>query len=164
MKAFIVSDIRSFMSGLLSGNLFSGWELRAVDLGLAVRFHLDGKRNLSYLPENEREGLSEYILWEEIQPKVRMLIQGGRTPSFMSLTMAIPPERLKDVSSDTVESYQLNVRFEPVQESGKAGTRLLLVTGVANRTFSLDKNPERVWDSKVPEYFTKKGLPLQEAE
>ena len=164
MKAFIISDIKVFMAGLLSGTLLSDWEFRSLDMGLTVRIHLDGKRNLSYLPETEREGQSEYIHWDEIQSKVRMLIQGGNTPSFMNLTMAIPPQRMKDVISDTVESYQLNIRFETTDENGKSSPHLTLITGVSNRTFSMDKNPERIWDSKVPEYFTKKGLPIREAE
>ncbi|MBO4886847.1 MAG: hypothetical protein J5589_00860 [Firmicutes bacterium] len=164
MKAFLIGDIKAFMSGLLSGTLFKDWEFRSLDMGLIVRIHLDGKRNLSYLPESERQDQTEYIHWDEIQSKVKLLIQGGSTPTFIHMTMAIPPQRMKDVVSDSVESYQLNIRFETVDESGKAAPRLTLITGVANRTFSMDKNPERVWDSKVPEYFTKKGLPIREAD
>ena len=114
MKAFLISDIKVFMSGLLSGSLFKDWEFRSLDMGLLVRIHLDGKRNLTYLPEEQRDGQSEYIKWDEIQSKVRMLIQGGNTPSFMNLTMAIPPQRMKDIISDVVESYQLNPQ-EPVK-------------------------------------------------
>ena len=164
MKAFLISDIKVFMSGLLSGSLFKDWEFRSLDMGLLVRIHLDGKRNLTYLPEEQRDGQSEYIKWDEIQSKVRMLIQGGNTPSFMNLTMAIPPQRMKDIISDVVESYQLNIRYETLDENGKPFPRLTLITGVANRSFSMDKNPERIWDSKVPEYFTKKGLPIREAD
>ena len=164
MKAFIVTDIRTFMAGLLNGTLFKSWEFRSLEAGLISHVSIDGKINRPYLTEEERNARQgNYLLWDEIQPKVKMLIQGGHTPSSLSLTMAIPPERITDAPADSVESYQLNIRFETTDESGNARTRLMLVTGVSTKTFSMDKTPDRVWDQKVPEYFRIKGLLLVEA-
>ena len=153
------------MQGLLTGTLFSGWELRSFEAGLISHISIDGKINPGYLTEEEKKTRAEdkYLLWEEIQPKIRMLIQGGHTPSAMSITLAIQPSRLKEVPSDAIESYQLNLRFETIDETGASRQRLMLITGVSTKTFTIDKNPERAWDSKVPEYFRIKGFPLTEA-
>lgn len=163
MKAFSVPEIKPFMAGLLQGQLFYGWQLRSAELGLMSRFQIEGNLNSDYWTEEEKQKHpSPYLLWEEIQPKIRSLIQGGHTPSYMNITLAIAPTRVPDIAQDFVEAFLLNIRFDtashpeltgnPAAKSQSSGT-LMLVTGLAAKTFTLDKTPERLWDEKIPAYF-----------
>lgn len=167
MKAFSVPEVKPFMAGLLQGQLFHGWELRSAELGLLSRIEIQGSVNPDYLTEEEKKNrTSPYLLWDEIQPKVRALIQGGHTPSYMNITLAMPPSRVPDIAQDFVESFLINIRFDtgshpeisgqpaaqPALHSKSSGS-LLLVTGMSARSFSMDKTPERLWDEKIPAYF-----------
>lgn len=165
MKAFSVPEVKPFMAGLLQGQLFHGWELRSAELGLMSRIEIQGNINSDYFTEEEKQRrTSPYLLWDEIQPKIRALIQGGHTPSYMNITLAVSPSRVPDIAQDFVESFLINIRFDtgshpelqaaPAAVSGaKNSGTLILVTGLSTKSFSMDKTPERLWDEKIPAYF-----------
>lgn len=143
------------MAGLLSGRLFHGWELRSAELGLMSRIEIQGSLNSDYWTEDEKKGrTSPYLLWDEIQPKVRSLIQGGHTPSYMNITLAVLPTRVPDIAQDFIESFLINIRFEK--------GALTLITGIATKSFTMDKTPERLWDEKVPVYFKAHQIALMQ--
>lgn len=152
MKAFTVTDVKSFMNGLLQGDLFSSWELRQAELGLACRITLQGAANRDYFPERE----AEYLQWPEIQPKIKGLIQGGHTPSFMHLTLAYPREQFPEGNQDWIDAFLLNLSYEKKV--------LTLITGVAANTFSMNRDPERLWDAFIPKYFSERSIMLSEDE
>ncbi len=164
MKSFTTTDIRPFMVGLLSDKLFSGWHLREAELSLMTHITIDGQINQDYLSEEEKQRLQDsFIAWDEIQPRIKALIQGGHTPTAMSIVLALNPERVKDMPAENVGSLQLNIRYETVpSESGSKTQKLTLVTATSMKTFSLDKTPERVWDEAIPRYFKAHGIALSE--
>lgn len=156
MKAFSVPEVKPFMAGLLQGQLFHGWQLRGAALGLISRIEIEGNVNSDYLTDEEKKTrTSPYLLWEEIQPKIRGLIQGGHTPSSLNIILAVSPERVPDIAAPFVDSFLLNIRFE----AGK----LTLVTGLSTNTFSMDKTPEHLWDEKIPVYMKAHQILLTEA-
>ncbi|MCI8633761.1 MAG: hypothetical protein HFE64_09830 [Lachnospiraceae bacterium] len=169
MKAFSVPEIKPFMAGLLQGPLFYGWQLRSAELGLISRIQIDGNLNADYWTEEEKQKHpSPYLLWDEIQPKIRALIQGGHTPSYMNITLAISPARVPDIARDFIEAFLLNIRFDTAthpeltaapNKAQSSGT-LMLVTGLAAKSFTMDKTPERLWDEKIPTYFKAHGVML----
>lgn len=155
MKAFSVPEVKPFMAGLLQGQLFHGWQLRNAELGLMSRIEIGGSLNSDYWTDEEKKARTcPYLLWDEIQPKVRGLIQGGHTPSYLTITLAVSPERVPDIAASFVESFLLNIRFE----AGK----LTLVTGLSTNTFSMDKTPEHLWDEKIPVYMKAHQILLTE--
>lgn len=176
MKAFIVSDVRAFMRTLLSDSLFHTWQLREAELNTLSFISIDGKVNMDYLTEEEKASRKiPYLTWEEAQPRIRSLIQGGNTPTYMSITLALDPSQYRGMPEGVLESLLLNIRYETVtpseaeMEAAKASSntistrRLTLITGVSMKTFSLDKTPERMWDENIPKYFSAHGIPLTEA-
>lgn len=164
MKSFTVPDVKSFMAGLLTGDLFTGWELRTLELSVLSYIEIDGAVNEHYLTDEEKEKRSSsFILWDEIQQKVRALIAGGRTPSSMNLSLACPFIRETLSLSETV-TPQLNIRFTSRLQDGKAVTQLTLYTAMGYKTFSLDKTPERLWEEYVPTYFRGKNILLMEEQ
>ena len=150
MKAFSVPEVKPFMAGLLQGSLFADWELRQAELGLACRITLQGAANMEYLTEHD----TAFLHWPEIQPKIRGLIQGGRTPSFMRLTLAYPADALPDANREWIDAFLLNLTFEK--------GRLTLVSGIAANAFSMDKEPDRLWDAFLPAYFAAHSVLLTE--
>jgi len=164
MKAFSTTDIRPFMVGLLNEKLFSGWQLREAELSLMTHIEIDGRINQDYLTDEEKQQqTASFILWDDMQPRIKALIQGGHTPTLMNIVLAMDPARVKDMPADNVGSLQLNIRYETVpSESGSKTQRLTLVTATSMKTFSLDKTPERIWDDAVPKYFQVHGIALQE--
>ena len=162
MKAFIVSDVKSFMNGLLAGDLFTSWELRSLELSVLTYIEIDGAVNENYLTDEEKESRpSPFILWEEIQGKVRQLISGGRTPSSFSMTLAFPQAR-EILSLPEGWMPQLNLRYMSRMEDGKTTQSLTLFSAMSCATFSLDKTPERLWEDFIPTYFRGKNILLME--
>ncbi|MBO6158635.1 MAG: hypothetical protein J6P72_05140 [Firmicutes bacterium] len=163
MKAFIVSDIKTFMNSMLNGKLFHRWQLRTMELGLISHISIDGKLNRNFLSEEESASrTSDYIEWDEIQPKIKGLIQGKNSPSVLTMTLSLPPELVPGIQSDAIESYQLNIRYEVPAGSEDKKKRLVLITGISTKTFTMDKEPERAWDSLIPSYFEKRQLSIEE--
>ena len=160
MQAFSIPEIKSFMAELLRGRLFHGWELRVAELGLMSRIEIQGSLNGDYWSEEERrQRTSPYLLWDEIQPKICVLIQGGQTPSYMNITLALPASRLPDVAGETIESFLVNIRYEShAAETSKPV--LTIITGLSVKSFSLDKTPERLCDEKVSAYFKSRQIAL----
>ncbi len=173
MKAYIVSDVRAFMRVLLSDPLLHSWQLREAELNTLSFISIDGKVNMEYLTEEEKaKRTSPYLTWEEAQPRIRSLIQGGSTPTYMSITLAMEPSKFRGMPEGALESLLLNIRYETVtpsenkEEAPKPGAnrRLTLITGVSMKTFSMDKGPERMWDEAIPKYFAAhSGIELIEA-
>lgn len=175
MKAYLVSDVRTFMRSLLSEDLFNDWQLRSAEIAVLSYITIDGKVNGDYLSDEEKEKRTvPYLLWQEIQPKIRNWIQGGKTPTMMNITLAMDPSKFRGMPEGAVESLLLNIRYEMLsgaelqtqtaekKENG-AARRLTLITGVSMKTFSMDKTPERLWDEAIPAFFKKHGMPLEEA-
>lgn len=151
MRSFSVTEIKPFMAGLLQGDLFTDWELRQAELGLACRITLQGNTNKDYFPDHTEE----FLRWPDIQPRIRGLIQGGRTPSFMRLTLAYSGDQLSsDARRDWIDGFLLNLQYEK--------GILTLISCLAANTFSMDKDPERLWDAFIPGYFAKHSIFLQE--
>ncbi len=164
MKAFTVTDVKPFMAGLLTGDLFSSWQLRSLELSVLSHIEIDGAINENYLSEEEKQNRqSPFLLWDEIQQKVRALIAGGRTPSSLKISLAFPDaSRILELPEGWTP--QLNIRFSARYEEGKALQSLTLYTAMSSTTFSLDKTPERLWEEFVPTYFRGKNILLMEEQ
>ena len=171
MKAYSVTDVRPFMKALFSDTLFNSWQFRSAELSVLSHITIDGTVNSDYLTEEERLSRScPYLTWEEIQPRIRALIQGSHTPTQMNIVLAMDPTRFKGMPEGVLESLLLNIRYETSpdtsaegagQDKGKTQT-LTLVTGVSTKTFTMDKGPERLWDESIPTVFKAHGIPVIE--
>ena len=53
------------MAGLLSGDLFRGWELRNAELGLLSRIEIQGSINSDYWTDEEKKKLIRRELMEK---------------------------------------------------------------------------------------------------
>ncbi len=150
MKSFTVSNIKPFMAGLLSGDLFSEWQFRGAELSVECKISFSPLAEHTYLPEHE----SDYLLWPEIQEKLFALIRGRQTPALLHLALAYPKELVPDAARDFIDAFTLNIQYEK-------GV-LLLITAESDKAFSLDKEPGRIWDAYLPLLLSRKGVELSE--
>ncbi len=152
MRSFEVTDIRNFMNGLLAGSLFDEWQFRGAELSVECKISFAPLCEKNYLEEHE----GDYLLWPEIREKFHALIRGRKTPAYFRLVLALAPDFVGSADVSNVDAFILNVQYEK-------GT-LLLVTAVSDKSFSLDKEPSRLWDQLLPELLAKKGLELRELD
>ncbi len=150
MKSFVVTDIKGFMAGLLTGDLFSEWQFRGAELAVECKISLSALAEHRYLTDHEED----YLMWPEIQEKLYGLIRGKRTPGYLRLALALKPSQVPEAARESIDAFTLNLQYE--------NQTLLLVTAVSDKTFSLDKEPGRIWDAYLPDYLRKKGVELKE--
>lgn len=150
MRAFRVEEIKPFMSGLLSGHLFDEWQFRGAELGLECKITLQQGVERAFIGETDRD----FLIWPEIQPKIYMLIKGDKTPAYIRIALSLAPDLVPDGNRDWIEAYTVNIQYEK-------GV-LSVTTGISDKTFSADKEPMRIWDLYIPEYFRKYNITLTE--
>lgn len=154
MIALHVGDVKSFMSLLFSGNAFDSFFLVEADISVAVSYHIDGKINQSFFSDEELEELKleEYRDWKNAKPIIVDMIKGKHLPTSMKLVLKALPKKNPETEQKEgrIESYLLNIRFE--------NNDLLLITGVARSTFTLDRSGEKEWDDNVSGFLKKNGI------
>lgn len=150
MKAFEVTNIKEFMGGLLTGSLFDDWQFRGAELSLEVEIELGALVNHAYMTDEE----GDYLPWPALKDKVCGLIKGRKQPSRIHLSLALSPEKVPEGGFPSIEAYGLNLQYE-------SGT-LTVITAVSEKSFSLDKEPGRIWDAYLPDYLAERGIELTE--
>lgn len=138
-----------FMNCLLKQELFDPFEVREVTLHTSYKLHLDGRRNLEFYDNEALEGLSEYLSWSELRPKVFELIKGTKSPSYLKIILSTPPAKTKEIS-EAASTFFLNITY-------KEGA-IACITGTAYTSFSLDKTPEKTWDDKMTKFLISNKL------
>ena len=137
------------MSCLLKKDLFDHFEVREVTLHTFYKLHIDGKRNMDFYTEDEKEGLSEYISWAQMRDYIFELIKGKKSPTYLKVVLSTKEQETQDISSD-VSTFFLNIVYN-------AGA-IQCTTGTAYTTFSLDKTPEKAWDDKMVRFLSSQEL------
>jgi phosphate-selective porin len=76
----------------------------------------------------------------------------------MSIVLQLPPDRMKKILQDegypqlaeSVGAMALNIRYD--------GSEVTLVTGISLKSFSLDKNADRIWDSMMERFLASREI------
>ena len=71
----------------------------------------------------------------------------------MQFTLAYPKEKITDVSTETIESFLINIHYE--------NQVLKVITATSARTFSLERDAEQFWDGFVAGFLEKQGLEVE---
>lgn len=160
MISFEIEDVKNFMSKLLIKDVFDGFYLSDLEINTYNKFHISGRLNQNWYTPEEKDALMgrEYSLWSEIRPMIFQLVKGNKTPLSFKMVFLANEERLEEIllqtggryQSEEVEGLFLNIRYEK-------GT-LHLVTGASLRTFTLDKQLEREWDSYAEKFLKKQEI------
>lgn len=134
------------MNKLLKADLFDNFLVREVVMHTAFKSILDGHRNIDFYNSDEQEGLSEYLTWGELRPYVYHFFTGTKSPSYFKIILCTNTKKTIAIS-DQVDTFFINITFKNAE--------IQVSTGVAYKTFTLDKFPEKIWDEKIKQFLFK---------
>lgn len=146
MESYTITHRKEFMNKLLKSDLFDSFLVREVVMHTAFKSILDGHRNIDFYNTDERDDLSDYLNWGEIRPYVYQIITGTKSPSYFKIILSTNAQKTIAIS-DQVDTFFINITFK--EASIQVGT------GVAYKTFTLDKSPEKIWDEKIKHFLFK---------
>ena len=163
-----IKNVKDFMNHLFIKSSFEWLDLVEAVIVKEYTLTIEGKRNDSgertseAEPEkNKAESTSEFLSYQEMRPLLLTHIRGKETPQMIRMTLALPSEKLAERIEDDftagasqIERFLLNIRF------GSQG--LSLITGVSYRSFSMEKERERLWDRYLKEFLIKEEIAFEE--
>ena len=166
MIALKITNIKQFMSKLLTGEDFDAFMLEEASISTYNTFHIDGHQNRDFYTSEEWEDETirpyEFSTWQTIRPICFDLIKGTHTPAAFRFVLHLMPKHAQSILSkgDTtvtlqlLKAFVLNIKYD--------GTDLTLVTGTALHTFLMDKTPDVLWDQTVRQFLSQKGISYEE--
>lgn len=163
MIAMKILDVKKFMEKLFIGPMFDDFLLVSATIKVSITWNLDGDINKDYYSTDELELLGErkYIQWSDIKLSVFNIIKGKKTPSNMKIVFLLSDEDLATftqqfgATSTNISGLFLNIRYD------NAG--LTLITGTAQKSFSLDKSIEQEWDLNTKNILRQNELAFEQS-
>ncbi len=164
MLALEIKSMKILMSQLLTGDSFDSFLLQEAVLHTAVSYHIDGRLNLDFYPEEERgEDLHPYEFqpWSEAREYLFFLIRGHNTPTAFRFVLQLKPDsaeamlkkELPEGDFSEVRSLVINLSYE----NGKA----TITTGTSYNTFVMDHTADQIWDRNFTRFLGLKGIPFE---
>lgn len=161
MIALQITSMKNFMNKLLVSDAFDPFLLEEATISTANTYNIDGHINKDFYPaEEQNEETIPYDLctWSSIKGLCFNLIKGKHTPTFFRFVLHLKPEIMNDLlkkgddtmSISIVKSFVLNIRYD--------GSKAVLTTATAFNTFSMDKEPDKIWDNHIKAFLTECGL------
>ncbi len=150
MRAYAVDQIKEFMSLLFKSTVFDAFELRTADVVTYIAYTIDGKLQKDFFTLDEQEALQrKYCLWSEVKPIVFQFIKGSKLPKSIKIVFSLPEAETAAISENASVLF-LNLIYENKQ--------LSLVTGSAQKSFSLDKSLDYQWEEYVGSFLKKNNI------
>ena len=155
-----ITEVKPFMAKLLTNSTFDHFLLREMDIQTFTDFHVSGQMNEAFFTKEEMEERNEKhnILWSEVRGIALSIIKGNKTPLSFKVVFALPEEETQKLvaklagklNPEDVGGLYMNIRFEKGE--------LHIITGIAIKTFTLDKTLEQEWDCEVKEFLRQQGI------
>ena len=150
------------MQKLLRTEVFDSFLLLEGTVITSCSYTIDGHLQKDFYTTEEWEDKTicpyEYTKWSDMRELVFQMIKGTHTPVYMKFSLMLKPEVAEQHgfvgTEGMIKGYVLNVRYE-------SGT-ISCVTGVSYNGFSMDKEPERIWDKILREFMEKNGIEFEE--
>ncbi len=154
MIALQITNLKTFMSELLSGETFDIFLLQEAAITMNNLFTIDGRVQKNFTPDAPYE----YTPWKDIKGTCFYLIKGKQTPLNMQYVFQLLPTHLHRILEkedmlhyeEVLKAFILTVRYD--------GEKAILYTGCAYHTFFPDKQPEKIWDEAIQHYLIKKEI------
>ena len=160
MRSFEITEVKPFMSALLTGQVFDNFAVSELKMNNAGGWVLDGRRNAEFYDEGEFEALpeKEYLLWSEVKQIVFTLVKGSKLPLSMQITFKMNAANTEStvrnsgtgIPLENVGGIFLNIRYDREQ--------LQVVSGTSLKSFSMDRSLENAWDDYAEKFLKKNGF------
>ena len=156
MIALMISNKKDFMARLLATELFDSFLVEEATIDTFNTFHIDGRIHKDFYTNDENytedSAILDYSKWSDLKSTCYDLIKGKRTPLGFKFTFHPSADIKSQVISNTGLPVNpddvllgLNIRFSQ--------GNIILTTGCAFNTFSLDKTIEKAWDEYIPSFL-----------
>lgn len=166
MIALQIKNIKTFMSRLLSSDVFDCFLLSEASITTNNTFFIDGHQNKEFFSDEEWEDSSirpyDYSMWKDMKSLCFHLIKGTRTPVGFKFVLHMIPSYVESILSDDsvtvpaneVKALVLTVRYD--------NTGLTLTTGTSLKTFLPDKSADIYWDKYMKHFLAKAEIDYEE--
>ena len=153
MVAIKIKNVKQFMNLLFFGDLFDNCTLEEAVVKTFVTYNIDGAFEKGFFKDEEEPGETGdgYVPWKMLKEHCTDLIKGKNTPVFMKFVFHGDSSFLSDPD---LKALLLILKYEN-------GT-LTLVTGTSFKSFSLDKDTEKLWDRRVTELLRERNVEYEE--
>ena len=152
MISLEITDVKKFITSLLHDETFDVLKLVRMELKTMVDFTIDGKINKDYF-DDEGEYTDKYASWHEMKNYFYQMIRGTVLPLGFKIVLALPRDEIKNL---VLKNSELGIRPEEVSlvtyNIIYDREKMIVTTGLAMKTFSLDK----VFPMECDEYLKKR--------
>jgi len=164
MISLNIPEVKQFMAKLLMNATFDSYLLREMELQTYTNFKIAGQLNEDFFTTEELEKRDElgFVQWSDVRPTVYAIIKGNKTPLSLKIVFQLPSSKYEDLirraggrlRMEEIGGLYMNVRFEKGM--------LHIITGVAIKTFTLDKTLEQEWDGEVKNLLRENDIIFEE--
>ncbi len=165
MIALQITQLKQFMSQLLSGEVFDNFLMSEATVSTAYTYTIGGHRNRALSPAEEWNDHSlcpaPYASCAGLEPHLFQLIKGTKTPLYFKIILQLSPENTEklltanpcDVAPNQIKALLLTIKYD--------GTKAILTTGTSFTTFLMSKEPDEIWDKAVTQFLSKKNVSFE---
>lgn len=162
MLAMQITNTKNFMAQLLTGDCFDPFLLAEATVSTAHTYTIDGHVNRDFFTSEERDSPEicpyDFALWQEMKGLLFQLIKGKRTPLYFKFVLHLKPELVSkllasnncSVSPEQIKALVLTIRYD--------GSHVQLTTGTACHSFTMNKEPDVIWDKALTGYLSRKNI------
>lgn len=152
MKAFSLTNTKSFMSKLLASEIFDDYQVCEVTIKTFNTFNIDCRIVPEYYDDYEFG--YEYSLWKDIRPIAFDLIKGRTLPVYCHFILQPKPEETErilklgglSVKNDSLKTLTLNIKY--------INNEVTLITATSYNTFCTDRSADQIWDEYMSRFIS----------
>lgn len=157
MKAYRISDLKTFMNRLILSESFDCFLLEEGTIVTSNTFRIDGHIQKEFFTKEEQEDKTlcpyDFSGWKEIRSICFQLIKGKRTPLGFKFVLLLRPDDMEKILTSggfengehIMKAFTLTIKYD-----GSAAT---LITGISTNSFLMDKAPEQLWDTAFQKFM-----------
>lgn len=157
MIALQITELKSFMSKLLTTPAFDEFLLQEATLQMGISYVIDGRIHAAFY-QTDQEVLPEmpaFIPYGEVRGTLFDLIKGKRTPLGFQVVLQLAPQKEallfpEGLEAHLIKGLLLNIRYD--------GSKAMVTSGISYASFSMDKAPELIWDEAVITFLRNAGI------
>ena len=153
-----IKEKKEFMQCFLNTKAFDSFLLKELKLTTYNTFTIDGRIHKNYYDtaqakELETEDSLSFSSWENMRPIVYDLIKGKRLPLQFHIVLYLSPShaetllKKENAPTEAVEALACNIQF--------SSNTLYVTTGVAYKSFTMDKTVENIWDETMEKFLNR---------
>ena len=134
------TEVKTFMGKLLREETFDTFDVKSVAIDSFARFDI--------------AATEERVSWATVKPHAFSIIKSGQKPSLVKIVLSMNQAEAEQLFTDAKALF-INITFE--------NDGVMLTTGAAQKTFSMDKTLERAWDEHALGVLIKNNIRFIEA-